>query len=89
MSGPGRSAIQVRLHAPERHLFERHCRHVLEGGLRVLGALLDELVVRYDLGPAIDELLERYAELDPGLVRRLGADRFVERGPQLVPAAAA
>jgi hypothetical protein len=84
-----RRSIQGRLHAPDRHRFELHCARAWDCGPRVLAALLDELAVRHGLGPAIDDLLEAYAELDPGLIRRLGADQFAERGLMSVPAVAA
>jgi hypothetical protein len=84
-----RGAIRERLHAPNRHLFERRCRSLWEAGPRVVGALLDELAVRHGLGAEVDELLAGYAAIDAGVVRRLGADRFAERGPRLVPAVAA
>jgi hypothetical protein len=54
-----------------------------------VGALLDELAVRQGLGSEIDELLAGYSAIDAGVVRRLGADRFAERGPYLVPELAA
>jgi hypothetical protein len=80
-------AIQRRLHAPTRHLFEQRCRQVWACGPRVLAGFLDELAVQHGLEPAINELLETYAELDPRLIRHFGADQFAERGPFIVAAA--
>jgi hypothetical protein len=45
-------------------------------GPRVLFELVDELDRVHGLGDDVDRRLERYARLDPRLLRALGGDRF-------------
>jgi hypothetical protein len=50
---------------------ERLCRTP-----RLIFELLDELDRHYGLGADLDRRLQRYAALDPELLRALGADKF-------------
>jgi len=45
-------------------------------GARPLFELLQQLDRDHDLGGDLDRQLERYARLDPDLLREIGADRF-------------
>jgi hypothetical protein len=45
-------------------------------GARVLFQLIDELDRHHGLGDDLDQRLERYAAVDPELLRALGADTF-------------
>jgi hypothetical protein len=45
-------------------------------GARVVFELVDELDRYHALGDDLDQRLERYAALDPGLLAALGADQF-------------
>jgi hypothetical protein len=45
-------------------------------GARVLFELLDEIARHHGLGEDIDQRLERYAGVDPDLLRAVGGDRF-------------
>jgi hypothetical protein len=53
---------------------QRLCTRIHDLGPRVLCELLDE-IERYGTA-GLDQRLERYAELDPEVLARVGADRF-------------
>ena len=51
---------------------------------RLMSELLDELDRRHDLGAELDQLLARYAAVDPEILAALGGDRFPEPPLHLV-----
>jgi hypothetical protein len=53
-------------------------------GPRVVGELLAEIGGEYLIRTAIETKLERYAALDPAVVRALGGDRFPKTPLHLV-----
>jgi hypothetical protein len=55
------------------------CTRVHDLGPRVLYELLEELDRYHALDADLDRRLERYAELDPGLLRAVGANKFAAR----------
>jgi hypothetical protein len=50
--------------------------HLHRLGARPLGEFLDHLGQKHLIRTSIETELERYARLDPAVVRALGADRF-------------
>ena len=59
-----------------RHRRQRLIERLHSLGPRPTGELLLELARAHGIESDIDRRLQRYAELDPGIVRALGADRF-------------
>jgi hypothetical protein len=62
--------------AQRRMRREHLARRVHRLGPRVVAELLDEIARHHGLHSDIDRRLERYARLDPALLRALGADKF-------------
>ena len=56
--------------------FHRQVEHLHALGPRTVGELLAEIGEQRGCRTFIDQRLKAYAELDPGVVRELGADRF-------------
>jgi hypothetical protein len=64
---------------------QRYATAVHQLGPRGLDELLREIAARTGAGPVIDQIVARYAGLDPDVVRLFGADRFPPRPvPRLV-----
>jgi hypothetical protein len=74
------SRIDIRYRTPPdiRLRGQRQCQSIWRRGARVVFELIEELHHHQDLGDDLDRRLERYAGLDPELVRVLGADRFTQ-----------
>jgi hypothetical protein len=69
--------LHLKQAAQQRLRRQRMVARIHSLGARVTFELLDELIRAYPyLAADIDERLERYAGLDPTLLRALGADRF-------------
>ena len=56
--------------------FRRDVERVHGLGARVVGELLSEIGAERAIQHLIDRKVERYADLDPGVVHALGGDRF-------------
>jgi hypothetical protein len=62
-----------------------HATAIHRLGPRPIAELLRDIAALTGAGPVIDEVVARYAGLDPALVRAFGADRFPPRpDPRLV-----
>jgi hypothetical protein len=75
--------LQIRpdLQATRRHearrLRRQQCaRQIWRLGDRVLFELVDHIATRFGIEDEVDHLIERYAALDPVILRALGADRL-------------
>ena|SRR5437762_5968669 len=66
---------------------QRHVEKLHRLGARVLFELVDELDRHHGLGDDLDQRLEAFAALDPGLLAALGADRFPAAPLRLVGSA--
>ena len=55
---------------------QRHVEQIHRLGARVIFELVDELDRHHGLADDLDRRLERYAALDPEVLRALGADRL-------------
>jgi hypothetical protein len=75
MSAPPMGSVRLRR--------QRQCTAIWWLGARALFELVDELS-RYHALPDLDIKLERYARLDPSLLRAVGADRFAAAPIHLV-----
>ncbi len=65
---------------------QRIVSRVTEAGPRSVGEMLAEALEDAGADPAaLDRLLERWARLDPGVVRAVGGDRFPRSPLRLVP----
>ena len=58
---------------------QRQIEAVHRLGPRVIGELPDEIARHRDLHDDIGQRLDRYARLNAGILRELGADRFPQR----------
>ena len=56
--------------------FEHWCRQVHALGVRPLGEMLIEVAVATGRPDIVADRLQAYAQLDPEIVRAVGADRF-------------
>jgi hypothetical protein len=65
------SKSQYPVHLRRQRQVERICRIP-----RLVAELLDEIDRHHGLGADLDRRLERFAGLDPDLLRALGGDRF-------------
>jgi hypothetical protein len=69
----------------ERQLRRRYLAQRIHAlGARVLLELVEELDRHHELGADLDRRLERYASLDPALLRALGADHFAPEPIRIV-----
>jgi len=69
--------LQERRDAELRRLQRQRCaKCVWSLGDRVLFELVDHIATRFGIEDEIDRLIERYAALDPVILRALGADRL-------------
>ena len=67
---------------------QRHVEQLHRLGARVLFELVDELDRHHGLADDLDRRLERYAALDPEVLRALGADRLPVSPVRIVGGAA-
>jgi hypothetical protein len=70
--------MQVCTHNPQRETihFQRLVRQAHALGPRVIAELLAEIGAEFLIRVSIERKLERYAALDPQILRAVGADRF-------------
>jgi hypothetical protein len=73
------SKSQYPVHLRRQRQVERICRIP-----RLVAELLDEIDRHHGLGADLDRRLERYAALDPELLRAVGGDRFPQTPMRLV-----
>ena len=70
-------SLQARRWAEQRRIRRLSCaQRVWRLGDRVLFGLVDHLACRFGLEDEIDRLLDRFAALDPAVLRALGGDRL-------------
>ena len=83
------SLIQNPSHAQAQRRLrrQRHVQQVHRLGARVFFEFVDELDRVHGLGDDLDQRLEAFAALDPGLLAALGADRFPAAPLRLVGSA--
>jgi hypothetical protein len=75
--GTHRADLQELRAAELRRLQRQRCaKCVWSLGDRVLFELVDHIATRFGIEDEIDRLIERYAALDPVILRALGADRL-------------
>jgi hypothetical protein len=55
---------------------QRYAARIWPLGDRVLFELVDHIAGRFDLEDEVDSLLDRFAALDPAVLRALGGDRL-------------
>jgi hypothetical protein len=75
---------RLRTQAQQRLRREHLVRRVHLLGARVLYEFVDELDRVHGLGTDLDRRLERYAQLNPDLLRAVGGDRFASAPTRLV-----
>jgi hypothetical protein len=72
-----RPVLQSRRASEARRLRRQRCAaRIWPLGDRVLFELVDHIAGRFDLEDEVDRLLDRFAGLDPAVVRALGGDRL-------------
>jgi hypothetical protein len=77
LAGAGRRGIGRReLPLDIRLRRQRQVARICSLGARVVFELIDEIDRAHGLGEALWRRLERYADLDPDIIRLVGADRF-------------
>jgi hypothetical protein len=74
--GSHRSAQARRVNETRRLRRQRYAARIWPLGDRVLFELVDHIAGRFDLEDEVDRLLDRFAGLDPAVLRALGGDRL-------------
>jgi hypothetical protein len=72
-----RASLQARRLTEARRLRrQRYAARILPLGDRVLFELVDHIAGRFGIEDEVDRLLDRFAGLDPTVLRALGGDRL-------------
>jgi hypothetical protein len=74
---PARAAAQaLRVREARKLRRARYAQRIWSLGDRVLFELVDHIADRFGIEDEVDRLLDRFANLDPALLRALGADKM-------------